>query len=203
MYMHTQKKEMQAFDDRQLIERIQKRVRNTNDFIYELLCRHHDALLRRCYFFLKNQADAEDAVQETELRAFRAVQHFKGESSYRTWLFAIADNQCRTIADKRSKRLMNDHLIALIEMELKTQQKSEHAYHEYNDIKKVTASAVNAMPVQGREIINLRFYQDKGLDEISNILDLGLSATKMRLYRSIKQLSDSMSEEASSLYMSM
>jgi len=203
MYLQKHRQEMIGLEDAQLIEKIQNRVRGSHLYVQELLLRHHDALVRRCYFFLKNQADAEDAAQETELRVFRAIYHFKGESAYRTWLYAIADNQCRTIADKRSKRVMSDHLIALIEMSLNAEQQSNVLQAEHTEVKNMTNCALESISPQGREIINLRFYQDKGLDEISAILDLGLSATKMRLYRSIKQFADSLPEEAQTVYASM
>jgi RNA polymerase sigma-70 factor (ECF subfamily) len=59
-----------------------------------LVARHKRPLYALCYGMLGHPEDAEDAVQETFLRAFRALPAFRGESSLRTWLHRIAVNHC-------------------------------------------------------------------------------------------------------------
>lgn len=174
-------KNYQILEEQALISSIIKQQVGWRDMLSTLLQRHHRALLTRCYFYLKNREDAEDATQETELRAFRAIKNFRGESSFRTWLFSIADRQCYDIAHKRSRHIIDDHLFALIEI------------HEEN-IRKITKpdehqTVVNTiltrMPEQDRDILALRFFMDFSLQDISITLGLGLSATKMRLYRAL------------------
>lgn len=59
-----------------------------------LLAPHKGPLLALCYGVLGDPDDAEDAAQETFLRALRALPRFRGEASFRTWLFRIAINTC-------------------------------------------------------------------------------------------------------------
>src|SRR3954465_6640395 len=64
------------------------------------------ALHAHCYRMLGSVADAEDALQETLLRAWRGLASFEGRSSLRSWLYAIATNACPRAIERRAKRVL-------------------------------------------------------------------------------------------------
>jgi RNA polymerase sigma-70 factor, ECF subfamily len=67
---------------------------------------HRRALHAHCYRMLGSMADAEDALQETLLRAWRGLASFEGRSSLRSWLYAIATNACLRAIERRPTRVL-------------------------------------------------------------------------------------------------
>jgi RNA polymerase sigma-70 factor, ECF subfamily len=82
-------------------------ARRGDDNAFAELVGPYPAKLRaHCYRMLGSLADAEDALQETLLRAWRGLARFEGRSSLRSWLYAIATNASLRIIEKRPQRLL-------------------------------------------------------------------------------------------------
>jgi RNA polymerase sigma-70 factor (ECF subfamily) len=81
-------------------------TRSMEDEFRLLVDEHHAVLHAHCYRMLGSFHDAEDALQETLLRAWRGLPEFGGRSSLRTWLYRIATNVCLDAIRRRSKRVL-------------------------------------------------------------------------------------------------
>ena len=182
------KQQLLKLDDAGLIDCVRQHNPGWHAAASILLNRYRADVLRRCHHWLGNQQDAEDGVQETLLRAYRALPGFKGDASFRTWLFAIADNNCHRLAARRSRHVISDHLRGMMELHEELRQHPQAAAG--NPLAESTRLVLDRLPAPAREILVLRFFQDFSLEEIAQTLGIGLSATKMRLYRSLEQFKD-------------
>lgn len=136
-------------------------------------------LLRMCYLYLHDIELAKDAVQETYLKAYRAMEGFRGESGEKTWLMRIAMNTCRDI--RRSAWFRHTDRRVTPDMLPATFSTFEEADEEL-------LVAVMALPTKLRETILLYFYQDMSVREIAESLSLSSSAVSARLNRAKKKL---------------
>ncbi len=181
----TQNKNNQSLgskSDNELVAILQARTGQTQTAFAALIGRYRADLLRRCNARLGNRADAEDAVQETLVRAFRGALRFRGDACFRTWLYAIADNQCNTLYRRRANRMLSDHVRALIALDYESHD--EAARHDTGLIDTVRET-LDELPHGASDVLLLRFYSDLSIEDIATTLGIGLSAAKMRLYRSI------------------
>ena len=78
-------------------------ARDPNHELERLVLQYQQPLLRTCFLYLRDRALAEDAVQETFLKAYRSLASFRGECSEKTWLMKIAINTCCDL--RRAHRL--------------------------------------------------------------------------------------------------
>lgn len=133
-----------------------------------------DALLRMCFLYLKDHAMAEDAVQETFLRAFRHQDDFQGKSSVKTWITRIAINVCKDmLTDPWARHRSGEDL--LDEATPEPSFSSEDRY--------VISDKIANLPPKYKEVILLHYYQELKLSEIAEIFGESEATIKTRLKR--------------------
>lgn len=149
-----------------------------------LIKQHYSWIKQRCFYILGNEADANDAAQEVALRMYRALSKFEGRSSVRTWLHTIAQRECVNLIRKRQRSVLSDHMQALVtlhELDLRECRLNADLPAE------AVQQSLEALPVQAKEVLQLRFFSELSLEDIGAVLGISLSATKMRLYRAMDQ----------------
>jgi RNA polymerase sigma-70 factor (ECF subfamily) len=148
-----------------------------------LVDRHAPACLRFAKRMLGEIADAEDAAQETFLRAFNALRSYDAETSFRTWLFAILVNRCRTSLLRRMRRERRIVREA-IEVEHAAPEDEARAFEFRDEI----AWALAALPAEQREAFLLKHVEDLSYDEMVLVTGAGASALRMRVKRACGRL---------------
>jgi RNA polymerase sigma-70 factor (ECF subfamily) len=153
----------------------------------------YSALVRRYYAscsriaqrMLRDVADAEDAVQDTFLRAYRALPRFDQEKLFRAWLLRILVNQCRTHALKRKRR---EHRFPRDEIALRdTPASSGNGAFEVDERHRVV-QAVDALEPILREAFLLKYVEELEYKEMAEITGASISALKMRVKRACEAL---------------
>src|SRR5688572_23312763 len=150
---------------------------------YEHLVRqHHASCLRYASRMLRDDADAEDAVQDTFMRAFLAIARYDDRQPFRAWLFQILVNRCRTVALQRARRLRrfpHDHLA----LESATAPDIPAA-----DREEAIRRAVESLEPLLREAFLLKYVEGMDYQEMASALGAGVSALKMRVKRACDAL---------------
>lgn len=147
--------------------------------IRRMIDEHQTALLRLCYLYLHDVQLAEDAVQETFIKAARTLEKFRGESSEKTWLTRIAMRTCcdmrRSFWFRRMDRRITPEMLP------------EPAQDTAEDESALTIAVMN-LPQKEREAILLYYYQDMNVSEIADVLGVTQPTVSYRLRRAREKL---------------
>ena len=147
--------------------------------IEKLILQYQTPLLRLCYLQLQDRALAEDAVQETFLKAYRGFASFRGDCSEKTWLTRIAVNTCRDFQRgawfRHTDRRVTPEMLPVGEVQ-----------PDPEDLD--LSLAVLRLPRKMREAILLYYYQDMGTEEIAEALGIAQSTVSNRLRRGREKL---------------
>ncbi len=135
---------------------------------------------------LSVREEAEEASQDAFVKAYRALNAFKKESKFSTWLYRIVYNECITRLRKRKNGYQSlDDNIAMDESFLLTEEKENR-----DERAALMHKALGDLPEEDRALIMMYYFEGAGIDEISEISSLSLSNVKTRLFRIRKKLYD-------------
>ncbi|MCH5287862.1 MAG: sigma-70 family RNA polymerase sigma factor [Christensenellaceae bacterium] len=140
---------------------------------------HQTALKNLCYMMLHDEALAEDAVQETFIKAYKGLASFRGDCGEKTWLTRIAVNTCRDMQRSGWFR----HVDRRVSPDMMPDEASSP-----DGTSEELAEAIVALPVKYREVVLLRYYQDMTIREIAQALGIAQSSVFSRLKRAEKKL---------------
>ena len=154
--------------------------------IEELIDLYGDDILRLCLMYLGDRQLAEDAFQETFVRAWKHLSAFRGESSVKTWLSRIAANTCRSMLRTTWLRMRRKSQSVDALLDLPAPEAEEH--------RKLTR-AVYALPGKYREVVVLHYMQDMKLREIAALLHIPENTVSTRLRKARKLLGEALEGE--------
>jgi len=149
-----------------------------------LMEEYGSSLLRMSALYLKSADLAQDAVQETFLKAYRHLSAYRGDSSEKTWLTAICINVCRDMLRtpwfKHQSRMDMDQL---------PEKPAAFAFPD-----DTVLTEVMGLPAKYREVILLRYYEGLKLKEVAGALRLSVGKVRNRLDKANRILRDRLKE---------
>ena len=144
--------------------------------VEEIILQNYDSYYRLAYSYVHNEADAGDIVQNGAYRAIRSSHKLKKDEYAATWVYRIMLNEIfRLCKEKKTEVVSLD--------EIPVEPGSEDVYGNM-DLQR----ALNLLSPKDKAIVELRFFEDRKIEEIAQILDENVSTVKSRLYRSMKKL---------------
>jgi RNA polymerase sigma-70 factor (ECF subfamily) len=177
--------------DLTLVRRSQQEDMNAYD---ELVRRYQERLYATVYHMTSNHEDASDLVQETFIKAFRALKSFKGDSSFYTWIYRIAVNKTINFLKQRKNRLhmsLNDvdfnaendpDLVALVS------DKTPRRDLNLSELQDKLNVAMLKLSEHHRMVVTLHDIQGLSHEEIGAIMDCNVGTVRSRLFYARQQL---------------
>jgi RNA polymerase sigma-70 factor (ECF subfamily) len=146
-----------------------------------LVARYQRDVYRLCYRYVNNHDDASDMAQEVFLRAYRALDKFRGDSAFSTWLYRIAVNTCLTF---RSSRRFDEELPESLpdarEGLLDGIAREERAGR--------VRLAIQELPEKQRATLILKMYHDLSHEEIAGVMGSSVGTVKANLFHALGKL---------------
>ncbi|MBI4443710.1 MAG: sigma-70 family RNA polymerase sigma factor [Acidobacteria bacterium] len=193
----TQSGETQTLNDLELVEQVrQGQVGQFN----ELVNRHARKIFRLTQHITGNREDAEDALQETFLKAYSRLPQFQGDSQFYTWLVRIAVNESLMKLRKRKSGGFSVSLDEPIETEddfmpreLTAWDENPEQKYARQELQEILDRAVSSLPPIFRTVFVLRDLEQLSTEEAADALNLSVAAVKSRLLRARLQLREKLS----------
>jgi RNA polymerase sigma-70 factor (ECF subfamily) len=160
----------------------------------ELVRRYQERIYATVYHMTSNHEDANDLVQETFIKAYRALKTFKGDSSFYTWVYRIAVNKTINFLKQRKNRLhmsLNDvdfnaekdpDLVALVS------EKTPRRDLNLAELQDKLNAAMLKLSEHHRMVVTLHDIQGLSHEEIAAIMDCNIGTVRSRLFYARQQL---------------
>jgi RNA polymerase sigma-70 factor (ECF subfamily) len=149
-----------------------------------LVGRHRDRFARFAYRMLGNREDAEEALQDAFIRAWRALDQCADPDRFDNWCFRILANRCRTRGSRRGR-----YEATFVADEAAVENSADPAAggREFEEGEEI-ARALGQLEPASREAFLLKYVEEMTYDEMAELTGEGVSALKMRVKRACERL---------------
>ena len=179
--------------DQLLVERVRDGDKQAFDM---LVAKYQRRLMRLLSRIVHDPAEAEDVVQETFIKAYRALRHFRGDSAFYTWLYRIGINTAKNHLATQGRRTLTsadaDHEQAegFNDGEHLRDINTPESMLASKQIAQTVNAAMDALPLDLRTAIALREIEGLSYEEISDIMACPIGTVRSRIFRAREVIAD-------------
>ena len=164
-----------------------------------LVERHSRSIYRVAYRMTNDSQDSEEIVQETFLRAYKSLERFELRANFSTWLYRIAVNRAIDFLSSKKVRMQSQSKDAYQiadspdpedshQVQLPASEPGPDRLLISGEIRKKVALAMNLLTPAERAAFTMRHIEGQSIDEISQALNLKVSAAKNCVFRAVQKL---------------
>lgn len=128
--------------------------------------------------------DADDVLQNTFIKAWSAIDSFRGESRLQTWLFRIAINESLNYLNKKKQVLSLDQTDGSLADML-----ASDSYFDGDEMQRQFQTAINTLPEKQRLVFNLKYFDEMKYEDMSSLLGTSIGALKASYHHAVRKIS--------------
>lgn len=171
--------------DQQLVERVQKGDKAAFDL---LVIKYQHRVLGLVSSYVKDYQEVQDVAQEAFIKAYRAIDRFRGDSSFYTWLYRIAVNTAKNHLVSKGRKLpesdidVHDPEFLDGESSLKVVDTPEANLYR-DEMERIIYDAISRLPDELRTAVMLREFDGLSYDEIAHVMNCPVGTVRSRIFR--------------------
>ncbi|WP_257280709.1 MULTISPECIES: RNA polymerase sigma factor RpoE [unclassified Endozoicomonas] len=171
--------------DKQLVERVQKGDKTAFDM---LVLKYQHRVLGLVGSYITDYQEVQDVAQEAFIKAYRAIDKFRGDSSFYTWLYRIAVNTAKNYLVSKGRKIpeseVDVHDADLLDTVTAIRVVETPERNLYRDeIEQVIHDVIRRLPDELRTAVVLREFDGLSYDEIANVMDCPVGTVRSRIFR--------------------
>jgi RNA polymerase sigma-70 factor (ECF subfamily) len=174
-------------------EYVQQVLDGNEDAFTDIVEHFQSPVYNLCYRMLGTPQEAEDAAQESFIRAYRYIHRYDPKRPFATWLLSIAAHYC--IDQQRKRHLLSVDLDEIVEFGIPDDAPDPEKIITTGEQTELIQKHLAALPVKDRMVLILRYWYDFSEDEICDALEISKSAVKSRLHRARQHMAEEWNSE--------
>jgi len=184
--------------DQQLVQRAQRGDLRAFDLLVLKYQGRIGALVSR---YVSDASEVEDITQEAFIKAYRALDKFRGDSAFYTWLYRIASNAAKNHLVAKGRRPGADTTIedaeAFEQAGLISESTTPEAVVMSEELAQVVTEAMDALPEELRAALTLRELEGLSYDDIAAVLECPVGTVRSRIFRARESIDERVREQMS------
>ncbi len=171
-------------DDLELVARLRE-PSTCREAFGDVIKRYSEPLYWQIRRMVNNHDDANDLLQNTFMKAWGSIEHFRGEAKLSTWLYKIAINESITFLERERKR-QNISLDDEESFLINTIEADE--FIDGDELALLLRKAIATLPEKQRLVFNMKYYDEMKYEQISEILGTSVGALKASYHLAVKKI---------------